>query len=94
MLLLLGALKSVVYYLWVQLMPQQKGTVTRPQMTLAQPPVMTLQGSSHSRIIVGQLQTGVSSTYTLSLMFLMLCGVFVITWSVAVRIKQTGTGGV
>lgn len=58
------ALKSIVYYLWVQLMPQQKGTVTRPQMTLAQPPVMTLQGSSHSRIIVGQLQTGVSSTFT------------------------------
>eukprot|EP00066_Takifugu_rubripes_P027370 XP_011616636.1 PREDICTED: transcription initiation factor TFIID subunit 4 [Takifugu rubripes] len=44
------------------LVPQQKGGVTRPQMTLAQPPVMTLQGPTHSRIIVGQLQTAVKPT--------------------------------
>lgn len=47
-----------VSHLWVQLVPQQKGGVARPQMTLAQPPVMTLQGPTHSRIIVGQLHTG------------------------------------
>lgn len=68
MLLVLGVLNSVIYYLWVQLVPQQKGTITRPQMTLAQSPVMTLQGPTHSRIIVGQLQTGLSSTFTKSLM--------------------------
>lgn len=38
-------------------------------MTLAQPPVMTLQGATHSRIIVGQLHTGVGSTLTHSLSF-------------------------
>lgn len=52
-----------VYYLWVQLVPQQKGGVTRPP-TLAQPPAMTLRGPTHSRVIVGQLQTGEGSTLT------------------------------
>uniref|UniRef100_H3D4Z1 TATA-box binding protein associated factor 4 n=2 Tax=Tetraodon nigroviridis TaxID=99883 RepID=H3D4Z1_TETNG len=47
---------------WVQLVPQQKGTITRPQMMLAQSPVMTLQGPTHSRVIVGQLQTGQKGT--------------------------------
>lgn len=53
-----------------QIVPQQQGTIARPQVTLAQSPMVTLRGQSHSRIIVGQpqvvkqLQTGVSSTYT------------------------------
>lgn len=68
MLSVFGVLNSVIYYFWVQLVPQQKGTVTRPRMTLAQSPVMTLQGPTHSRILVGQLQTGVSSTLDHSLM--------------------------
>lgn len=42
-----------------QIVPQQQGTMVRPQMTLAQPPMVTLKGPTHSRIIVGQLQTGV-----------------------------------
>lgn len=55
---------------YVQIVPQQQGTIARPQVTLAQSPMVTLRGQSHSRIIVGQpqvvkqLQTGVSSTYT------------------------------
>ncbi len=56
----------------VQIVPQQQGTVLRPQVTLAQSPMVTLRGQSHSRIIVGQphvvkqLQTGAGSrvTYT------------------------------
>lgn len=64
MFLVFDVLNSVIYDLWVQLVPQQKGTITRPQTTLAQSPVMTLQGPTHSRIIVGQLQTGVSSAFT------------------------------
>ncbi|XP_068603966.1 transcription initiation factor TFIID subunit 4 [Brachionichthys hirsutus] len=45
--------------------PQQQGTMARTQVTLAQPPMITLRGQPHSRIIVGQpqvvkqLQTGV-----------------------------------
>ncbi|XP_034733062.1 transcription initiation factor TFIID subunit 4-like isoform X2 [Etheostoma cragini] len=46
------------------IVPQQQGTMVRPQVTLAQSPMVTLRGQSHSRIIVGQpqvvkqLQTG------------------------------------
>lgn len=36
--------------------------MARPQVTLAQPSMVTLRGQTHSRIIVGQLQTGVYST--------------------------------
>ncbi|KAI3357574.1 hypothetical protein L3Q82_015977 [Scortum barcoo] len=36
------------------IVPQQQGTVLRPQVTLAQSPMVTLRGQSHSRIIVGQ----------------------------------------
>ncbi|XP_059189870.1 transcription initiation factor TFIID subunit 4-like [Centropristis striata] len=36
--------------------PQQQGTMVRPQVTLAQSPMVTLRGQSHSRIIVGQPQ--------------------------------------
>ncbi|XP_045911832.1 transcription initiation factor TFIID subunit 4-like isoform X2 [Micropterus dolomieu] len=39
------------------IVPQQQGTMVRPQVTLAQSPMVTLRGQSHSRIIVGQLQT-------------------------------------
>ncbi|XP_062282492.1 transcription initiation factor TFIID subunit 4-like [Scomber scombrus] len=38
------------------IVPQQQGTMVRPQMTLAQSPMVTLRGQSHSRIIVGQPQ--------------------------------------
>ncbi|XP_033485754.2 transcription initiation factor TFIID subunit 4-like [Epinephelus lanceolatus] len=50
------------------LVPQQQGTIVRPQVTLAQSPMVTLRGQSHSRIIVGQpqvvkqLQTAVKQT--------------------------------
>ncbi|XP_070695647.1 transcription initiation factor TFIID subunit 4-like isoform X2 [Pempheris klunzingeri] len=46
----------------------QQGTMVRPQVTLAQSPMVTLRGQSHSRIIVGQpqvvkqLQTAVKQT--------------------------------
>lgn len=43
----------------VQIVPQQQATMARPQVALAQPSVVTLRGQPHSRIIVGQLQTGV-----------------------------------
>ncbi len=52
----------------VQIVPQQQGTMARPQVALAQSPMVTLRGPSHSHIIVGQpkvvkqLQTGVCST--------------------------------
>ncbi|XP_028437588.1 transcription initiation factor TFIID subunit 4 isoform X2 [Perca flavescens] len=38
------------------IVPQQQGTMVRPQGTLAQSPMVTLRGQSHSRIIVGQPQ--------------------------------------
>ncbi|KAM3616951.1 uncharacterized protein V6R79_000252 [Siganus canaliculatus] len=50
------------------IVPQQHGTVLRPQVTLAQSQLVTLRGQSHSRIIVGQpqvvkqLQTAVKPT--------------------------------
>uniref|UniRef100_A0A671U2F2 TATA-box binding protein associated factor 4 n=1 Tax=Sparus aurata TaxID=8175 RepID=A0A671U2F2_SPAAU len=50
------------------IVPQQQGTIARPQVTLAQSPMVTLRGQSHSRIIVGQpqvvkqLQTAVKQT--------------------------------
>ncbi|XP_070823957.1 transcription initiation factor TFIID subunit 4-like isoform X2 [Chaetodon trifascialis] len=50
------------------IVPQQQGTMVRPQVTLAQSPMVTLRGQSHSRIIVGQpqvvkqLQTAVKQT--------------------------------
>ncbi|KAM9350758.1 transcription initiation factor TFIID subunit 4-like [Symphorus nematophorus] len=50
------------------IVPQQQGTMTRPQVTLPQSPMVTLRGQSHSRIIVGQpqvvkqLQTAVKQT--------------------------------
>lgn len=46
----------------VQIVPQQQGTMARPQVTLAQPSMVTLRGQPHSRIIVGQLQTGVGKS--------------------------------
>lgn len=52
----------------VQIGPQQQATMARPQVTLAQPSVVTLRGQPHSRIIVGQLQTGVG--------WLLFCFVF------------------
>lgn len=66
------------FFLWfsffvsecAQIVPQQQGTMVRPQVTLAQSPMVTLRGQSHSRIIVGQpqvvkqIQTGVCSTDT------------------------------
>lgn len=55
----------------LQVVSQQQATITRPQVTLAQPPMVTLRGPTHSRIIVGQLQTGVCSTVTLFV--LMFC---------------------
>ncbi|KAM7411545.1 hypothetical protein PAMA_021504 [Pampus argenteus] len=38
------------------IIPQQQGAMLRPQVTLAQSPMVTLRGQSHSRIIVGQPQ--------------------------------------
>ncbi|XP_054464949.1 transcription initiation factor TFIID subunit 4-like [Anoplopoma fimbria] len=38
------------------IVPQQQGTMVRPQVTLAQSPMVTLRGQSQSRIIVGQPQ--------------------------------------
>ncbi|XP_056278320.1 transcription initiation factor TFIID subunit 4 isoform X3 [Pseudoliparis swirei] len=39
-----------------QMVAQQHGTMVRPQVTLAQSPMVTLRGQSHSRIIVGHPQ--------------------------------------
>ncbi|TNN43113.1 Transcription initiation factor TFIID subunit 4 [Liparis tanakae] len=39
-----------------QMVAQQQGTMVRPQVTLAQSPMVTLRGQSHSRIIVGHPQ--------------------------------------
>uniref|UniRef100_UPI0037E7FB2E transcription initiation factor TFIID subunit 4-like isoform X2 n=1 Tax=Semicossyphus pulcher TaxID=241346 RepID=UPI0037E7FB2E len=36
--------------------PQQQGTILRPQVTLAQSPMVTLRGQPHNRIIVSQPQ--------------------------------------
>lgn len=54
-----------------QIVPQQHGTMIRPQATLTQSPMVTLRGQPHNRIIVSQpqvvkqLHTGVcSTTYT------------------------------
>ncbi|XP_040920135.1 transcription initiation factor TFIID subunit 4-like isoform X2 [Toxotes jaculatrix] len=50
------------------IVPQQQGTMVRPQVTLTQSPMVTLRGQPHSRIIVGQpqvvkqLQTAVKPT--------------------------------
>uniref|UniRef100_A0A3B4VKY2 TATA-box binding protein associated factor 4 n=1 Tax=Seriola dumerili TaxID=41447 RepID=A0A3B4VKY2_SERDU len=50
------------------IVPQQQGAMVRPQVTLAQSPMVTLRGQPHSRIIVGQpqvvkqLQTAVKQT--------------------------------
>ncbi|XP_041859090.1 transcription initiation factor TFIID subunit 4-like [Melanotaenia boesemani] len=38
------------------IVPQQQGTVVRPQMTLAQSPIVTVRGQAPGRIIVGQPQ--------------------------------------
>ncbi|XP_071332835.1 transcription initiation factor TFIID subunit 4-like [Trachinotus anak] len=38
------------------IVPQQQGTMVRPQVTLAQSPMVTIRGQPHSRIIVGQPQ--------------------------------------
>ncbi|XP_028266117.1 transcription initiation factor TFIID subunit 4-like [Parambassis ranga] len=38
------------------IVPQQQGTMVRPPVTLAQSPMVTLRGQTHSRIIVGQPQ--------------------------------------
>ncbi|KAE8293680.1 Transcription initiation factor TFIID subunit 4 [Larimichthys crocea] len=38
------------------IVPQQQGTIVRPQVTLAQSHLVTLRGQSHSRIVVGQPQ--------------------------------------
>ncbi|XP_071388681.1 transcription initiation factor TFIID subunit 4-like [Centroberyx affinis] len=38
------------------IVPQQHGTMVRPQVTLAQSPMVTLRGQTHSRIIMGQPQ--------------------------------------
>ncbi|XP_075331010.1 transcription initiation factor TFIID subunit 4-like [Odontesthes bonariensis] len=38
------------------IVPQQQGTVVRPQVTLAQSPMVTVRGQTQSRIIVGQPQ--------------------------------------
>ncbi|XP_068996730.1 transcription initiation factor TFIID subunit 4-like [Embiotoca jacksoni] len=38
------------------IVPQQQGTMVRPQVTLAQTPMVTLRGQTPSRIIVGQPQ--------------------------------------
>ncbi|XP_029995107.1 transcription initiation factor TFIID subunit 4-like isoform X2 [Sphaeramia orbicularis] len=38
------------------IVPQQHGTMVRPQVTLTKSPIVTLRGQSHSRIIVGQPQ--------------------------------------
>ncbi|KAK6303707.1 hypothetical protein J4Q44_G00261610 [Coregonus suidteri] len=38
------------------MVPQQQGAMARPQVTLAQSPMVTLQGQHHSRIIMGQPQ--------------------------------------
>ncbi|KAF7667193.1 hypothetical protein LDENG_00073640 [Lucifuga dentata] len=38
------------------IVPQQQGTMVRPQMTLAQTPMVTLRGQPQSRIIMGQPQ--------------------------------------
>ncbi|CAJ1084851.1 transcription initiation factor TFIID subunit 4-like isoform X1 [Xyrichtys novacula] len=38
------------------IVPQQQGTVLRPQVTLAQSPMVTLRGQPHNRIIVSQPQ--------------------------------------
>ncbi|KAI4824119.1 hypothetical protein KUCAC02_012662 [Chaenocephalus aceratus] len=52
------------------LMVPQLQTIVRPQVTLAQSPMVTVRGQSHSRIIVGQpqmakpLQTAVKQTFT------------------------------
>uniref|UniRef100_A0A673CLS0 TATA-box binding protein associated factor 4 n=1 Tax=Sphaeramia orbicularis TaxID=375764 RepID=A0A673CLS0_9TELE len=40
----------------VIIVPQQHGTMVRPQVTLTKSPIVTLRGQSHSRIIVGQPQ--------------------------------------
>ncbi|KAI9516236.1 hypothetical protein NQZ68_019082 [Dissostichus eleginoides] len=51
------------------LMVPQQQTIVRPQVTLAQSPMVTVRGQSHSRIIVGQpqmvkpLQTAVRQTF-------------------------------
>lgn len=60
-------LGSTTIFSTVQMVPQQQATGARTQVTLAQTPMITLRGQSHSRIIVGQpqvvkpLQTGVFS---------------------------------
>ncbi|KAM3872448.1 transcription initiation factor TFIID subunit 4-like [Diretmus argenteus] len=38
------------------IVPQKQGTMVRPQVTLAQSPMVTLRGQPHSRIIMGQPQ--------------------------------------
>ncbi|XP_056130012.1 transcription initiation factor TFIID subunit 4 [Lampris incognitus] len=38
------------------IVPQQQGPMVRPQVTLAQSPMVTLRGQPHSRIIMGQPQ--------------------------------------
>ncbi|KAM4609966.1 transcription initiation factor TFIID subunit 4-like [Polymixia lowei] len=38
------------------MVPQQQGTMVRPQVTLAQSPMVTLRGQPHGRIIMGQPQ--------------------------------------
>lgn len=75
-----------VYCLRVQLVPQQKGGVARPQMTLAPPPVMTLQGPTHSRIIVGQLHTGVAQHSLMGLLSITWLAVCIMGWAVFIQV--------
>lgn len=64
------ALAAVCYSFFlctcVQIVPQQQGTVVRPQVTLTQSPMLAIRGQAPNRIIVGQvvkqMPAGVGST--------------------------------
>ncbi|XP_029291847.1 transcription initiation factor TFIID subunit 4-like [Cottoperca gobio] len=80
------------------IVPQQQGTMVRPQVTLSQSPMVTLRGQSHSRIIVGQpqmirqLQTAVKQTFAPGAKGVQVVSQAPLTAAQKNRLRETGGG--
>ncbi|TKS77815.1 TFIID subunit 4 RNA polymerase II [Collichthys lucidus] len=80
------------------IVPQQQGTIVRPQVTLAQSPLVTLRGQSHSRIVVGQpqvvkqLQTAVKPTLAPGAKGVQVVSQTPLTAAQKIKLKEAGGG--
>ncbi|XP_019126923.1 transcription initiation factor TFIID subunit 4 [Larimichthys crocea] len=80
------------------IVPQQQGTIVRPQVTLAQSHLVTLRGQSHSRIVVGQpqvvkqLQTAVKPTLAPGAKGVQVVSQTPLTAAQKIKLKEAGGG--